>query len=62
MFDEYLEDELSEEPVIRRNSKFLKRAPAIDPYFEMEIEEDNPFTTKKLSWGNKHQFTFGENR
>ena len=63
MMDEYAEDELSEEPVIRRSSKFLKRAPATDPYFEMEVEDEYHINTKKFSWnGGRNQSAFTENQ
>lgn len=41
------DEELSEEPVVKRNLKFHKKAPPIDPYFEMEVEEDYPIPTKR---------------
>ncbi len=45
-----LEEELSEEPIVKRNSKFLKRAPAVDFDCEMQAEEDSHFAANNRSW------------
>jgi len=62
MFDRCDDEEISEEPAVKRNSKFYKKMHTIDSYFEMDVEEDYPINTKRFFPDGAIHQTLSENR